>query len=341
MGPPEAEQSLAGDDGLSAGGISADWTKPIVDPRAFAEEQRHLAHVWTFLGMTGDVEKDGDWLRASIATRSVFVQRFGTELRGFENLCAHRFYPLRNAERGNGPVICGFHNWQYDRAGHAAGIPLCRELYDALPHEMGAHLTPIELATCGRMIFGRFPHPGITESLEDFLDMGFPVLAAGSQARGRPQCLTIPIEANGRIGAHISLDDYHGVAVHPRIFGKEGHVRRSDISYHRFGLHCAFIGTKNANALKLAAEACRNGSYSPKRYTVLQFVPNVLMAFFRTDFDFWHCAVLLYEPERHDRMLLRGVALSRAIPGSAFMATCLDRSGACSAGSSLCQDLAA
>ena len=72
------------------GNMPADWTRAIVDPTAFAEEQGRLAHVWTFLGMTTDLANDGDWFRASIATRSVFVQRFGSELRGFENLCAHR-----------------------------------------------------------------------------------------------------------------------------------------------------------------------------------------------------------------------------------------------------------
>ena len=287
------------------GNIPANWTRAIVDPAAFVEEQRRLAYVWTFLGMTSDVEKDGDWFRASIATRSVFVQRFGTELRGFENLCVHRFYPLRTAERGNGPMICGFHHWQYDREGRAVGIPHCRELFNAQPHELGARLTPVELATCGRMIFGRFAHPAVTESLEDFLDMGFPILAAGSQVRGRPQRLTIPIEANWRLGAHISLDDYHTVAVHPRTFGREGYPQRDKISYYRFGLHGAYVYTAKADALERIAEACRNGTYSPSRYTILQFAPNMLMAFFRTDFDFWQCVVLLYDPVRHDRTLLR------------------------------------
>jgi len=288
-----------------AGNIPADWTRAIVDPEAFATEQKRLAHVWTFLGMTSDVEKDGDWFRASIATRSVFVQRFGAELRGFENVCAHRFYPLRNAERGNGPLICGFHHWQYNRDGRAVGIPRCRELYGALPAEIGARLTSIELATCGRMIFGRFSHPDVTESLEDFLDVGFPILEAGSQASARPERLTTPFAANWRLGAQISLDDYHSVAVHPRTFGKTGYLRRPDIGYHRFGLHCAFVGTPRPDELRRIAEACRRGTYRPDCYTILQFLPNVLMVFLRTDLDFWHCVVLLYEPVRHDSTLLR------------------------------------
>lgn len=286
------------------GNMPADWTRAIVDPAVFAEEQRRLAHVWTFLGMTTDLTKDGDWIRASIATRSVFVQRFGADLRGFENVCAHRFYPLRNADHGNGPVICGFHHWQYDREGRAVGIPLCRDLYGALPQEVGARLTPIELSTCGQMIFGRFGTPGVSESLEDFLGAGFPILAAGSQAR-RPQYLATSLEANWRLGVHISLDDYHSPAVHPRTFGKQGYLRREDISYHRFGLHSAFINSKSADAFERLAEACRKGTYRPKRYSIVQVVPNFLMAFFRTDFDLFHCIVTLYEPVRHDRTVLR------------------------------------
>jgi phenylpropionate dioxygenase-like ring-hydroxylating dioxygenase large terminal subunit len=74
------------------------------------------------------VAADGDWFRASLATRSVFVQRFGPELKGFENRCVHRSYPLRDADRGNGPIVCGFHHWRYDHEGRALGIPLCDEL---------------------------------------------------------------------------------------------------------------------------------------------------------------------------------------------------------------------
>ncbi|MCW5733933.1 MAG: Rieske 2Fe-2S domain-containing protein [Enhydrobacter sp.] len=295
--------------------IPDDWTRPIVDSAAFAEEQRLLASVWTFLGMASDAEKDGDWFRASIATRSVFVQRFGTELRGFENVCAHRFMPLRNADHGNGPIVCGFHHWAYDQQGRAVGIPHCRELYDVLPQELGARLARIELATCGQMIFGRFPHPRASESLEEYLGSGFAVLAAGSLARVRPYHLKIPLAANWRLGAQISLDDYHSPAVHPRTFGREGYIRRQDISYHRFGLHSAYLYSTQADGLEQIARACREGTYYPKYYTILQFVPNVLMAFFRTDFDHYHCVILLYEPVGHDRTIVHAWAYPAPVPG--------------------------
>lgn len=298
------------------GNIPDDWTRPIVDPVAFAEEQRRLASVWTFLGMTSDAETDGDWFRASIATRSVFVQRFGTELRGFENVCAHRSMPLRNADRGNGPVVCGFHHWTYDRQGRAVGIPHCRELFDALPQQLGAHLTPIELATCGRMIFGRFPHPRVSESLEDFLGTAaFAILAAGSQAQHRTHRLIGPMNASWRLGVHISLDDYHSPAVHPRTFGKEGYLRRNDISYFRVGLHSAYVNSTKLKELEQIARRCRNGTYYPTCYTILQLFPNVLMAFFRTDRDHFHCVVMLYEAVRHDRTNVRAWLHPAPLPG--------------------------
>jgi phenylpropionate dioxygenase-like ring-hydroxylating dioxygenase large terminal subunit len=142
--------------GAATAGIPSDWARTLTDPREFHREQSLLAHTWTLLGLTKDVAGDGDWFRASLATRSVFVQRFGAELKGFENRCAHRPYPQH---RPHGPIVCGFHHWRYDHDGRALGIPLCDELYGVIPRDLGARLDQIEIATCGTLVFGRFPAP--------------------------------------------------------------------------------------------------------------------------------------------------------------------------------------
>ena len=84
--------------------IAKNWVRPMVDPKSFRNEQERLGRVWTFLGFTWDATNNGDWFRVALGARSVFVQRFGDQLKGFENRCAHRFYPLRNADKGNGPI---------------------------------------------------------------------------------------------------------------------------------------------------------------------------------------------------------------------------------------------
>jgi phenylpropionate dioxygenase-like ring-hydroxylating dioxygenase large terminal subunit len=285
--------------------MEADWSRSIVDADAFQHEQRCLAHVWTFLGLTVDVANDGDWITGSIATRSVFVQRFGAELRGFENLCAHRFYPLRHGAKGNGPLICGYHHWQYDSEGRAVGIPHARELFGALPQELGARLNRVELAVCGTLIFGRFPAPGLDQPLEDFLGEGLPFLQAASHIKGHLHFLSYDVEANWRLCVHISLDDYHSPAVHPLSFGREGYLRRNNITYRRFGPHNAFLSTSRADAFESLLERCRKGTYRPTHYSIFNVAPNLFVVLSRIDFAFFYGVILVYDAVRHDRTTLR------------------------------------
>jgi phenylpropionate dioxygenase-like ring-hydroxylating dioxygenase large terminal subunit len=293
-------------------GIPADWARSITDRQEFRREQDRLSHVWTFLGLTSDAARDGDWFRSSLATRSVFVQRFGDELKGFENRCVHRGYPLRNDDKGNGPIVCGFHHWRYDQSGRALGIPNCEELYGVIPRELDARLNPIEVATCGSLVFGRFPPaeavgapPGATESLEDFLGLGFPILAAMSRMPAAPIYVSNPVKANWKLCLHITFDDYHGVAVHPATFGKFGYVRRRNITYARFGLHSCSINHPDPQALEKMAAECRDGTFRSAYYRIFQIMPTLILSHFRSDRQFWYCIVQQYVPVAHDRSQIR------------------------------------
>ena len=285
--------------------MAADWSRSIVDADAFEHEQNCLARVWTFLGLTVDLANDGDWFTTTLATRSVFVQRFGAELRCFENVCPHRGYPMRVGERGNGPLLCGYHHWLYDAEGRLAGAPLCRDLFDSLPQEMDVHLNRLELAVCGSLIFGRFPSASTEETLEQFLGDGFAILQAATRMTSRPLYLTSVVEANWHLLMHITLDDYHTVAVHPRSVGKHGYLKAKEFGYFRFGLHGALLTTARPNAFESMLAGCRKGTYRPTHYSILQVVPNVVLAIFRTEGDFWHCFVQVFDPLRHDRSRMR------------------------------------
>jgi len=285
--------------------MPADWARALVSPDAFAQEQAQLAHIWTFLGFTQDLARDGDWIRASIATRSVFVQRFGSELKGFENLCAHRFYPLRTTDSGNGPVVCGFHHWRYDKDGQALGIPACEDTFGMVSRALDARLTPIDIATCGALVFGRFVAPHATQSLEEYLGDGFPALAALSRWRAKPEFLLIPTNANWRLSQHVTMDDYHIAAVHPQSFGRAGYLKRQDLTYTRFGLHSAYLGTDVGGAFEEYVTSCHDDSQQSSHYTIFQILPNLILAHARTDGAFYSCVLHQYVPLAHDRSLLR------------------------------------
>lgn len=286
--------------------FSPNWAQTLTDPQAFRDEQRRLAHVWTFLGLAEDVAREGDWFRASIATRSVFVQRFGEELRGFENVCAHRFYPLRLAAKGNGPVICGFHHWQYNREGHVVGVPICRMVYGKPPHELGARLQPIELATCGSMIFGRFPSPETTQSLERYLGEAFPILQAMTQITARPSYRERDIHAHWKLNLHITLDDYHGPSIHPTTFGRHGYLPSLSMRrYFRLGANSAYLFSEDEDCFEKLLTGCRNGTYRSEHFFVFQILPNLVVAHVDADRPFWYCNIMQYSPVAPDRTAFR------------------------------------
>ena len=285
--------------------VPPDWAKPLVDDAAFEREQARLAGKWTLLGLAADAARDGDWFRASLATRQVFVQRFGAELRGFENRCAHRFFPLRNEDKGNGPIVCGFHHWRYDKEGRALGVPMCEELFGKIPRDLGATLTQVEVATCGGLVFGRFPSPGETETLEQYLGDAFPIIEAMTRFPVPPHRSETPVRANWRVCYHITHDDYHQVAVHPRTFGKNGYPSRAAMGYFRFGPHTAFMSTPDPEALNKLVAGCRDGSYVSSHYFIMQLFPNMIVSHGRSDGQFWHVLVQQYSPVARDRSLLR------------------------------------
>lgn len=289
--------------------IRANWARPLTDEREFANEQARLGHCWTLLGITNDVAKDGDWLRATLGGRSVFVQRFGEALRGFENRCAHRFYPLRIEEQGNGPVICGFHHWRYNQDGLAIGIPICPEVFGMTPRELDARLRPVEIATCSSLIFGRFPRPGAAgESLAEFLGDGFPILETIATIATPPHRHKDVIEANWKLSVQITLDDYHTPAVH----GRAAYQKNESIRYFRFGLHSAhFVG--EADTLASMAEQCRNKSYRPSGYRIFNIFPNLAVSLFDAK-PYWYCHVQQFVPAAPDRSNHRGWFFPTQLP---------------------------
>lgn len=265
-----------------------------------------MAHVWTFLGLTDDVARDGDWFRASIATRSVFVQRFGEELRGFENVCAHRFYPLRQQAKGNGPLICGFHHWQYNRDGHVVGVPICKMVFGKLPQELGARLRPIELAICGSMIFGRFPSAEAAQSLQEYLGDIFPILEAMTRIGSQPLYVERAIQANWRLNLHITLDDYHGPPIHPTTLGRHGYIPSMSMRrYFRFGANSAYLFSDDEDCFEKLLAGCRDGSYRSTHFFVLQILPDLVVAHVDADRPFWFCNIMQYSALAHDRTLFR------------------------------------
>jgi phenylpropionate dioxygenase-like ring-hydroxylating dioxygenase large terminal subunit len=286
--------------------MTFDWSRAFNDASVFERERAMLENTWTFLGLTRDLAVENAWLRASIGGRSVFVQRFGDELRGFENACAHRGHPIRNGDRGKGDIVCPFHAWRYNRDGLALGVPMCKEYFETTPRELDARLESIEIATCGDFIFGRFAPPGGGETLELFLGILFPILRAMSAKSDRARTSTHAIEANWKHCYHITLDDYHTVAVHPETFGKSGYLPRDRVAYYRVGEHSAYFysddpAARDPDELAAMASACALGTERETSFRIFNVFPNLVVAHSEIDWRFWYVCVTRYSPSAVDR----------------------------------------
>ena len=292
------------------------WPDTLVNDAAFRSEQAQLARVWTFLGHTRDVAKDGDWFRTSLATHSIFVQRFGDELRGFENRCAHRSFPLRTAESGNGPIVCGFHHWRYDKDGCAIGIPQSQPLFGKVPRDMGAALTPVQIATCGPLIFGRFRAPGDDETLDEFLGESFPIIEAFFRSPAPHFTLTREVKANWRLCVHITVEEYHVPAIHLPYWGRAGYLKREAIGYFRFGRHSAYITNPEPDAFVRMVAECRAGTWRSANYRVFHIFPGFAVAHGRADREHWYVSAMQFQPVAPDRTLVRYWACLSPFPSA-------------------------
>ena len=257
----------------------AGWLAAASDPAAFRAEQDRLRCLWTFLGFASDAPRDGDWFRTSLGGRSIFIQRSGEDLRGFENRCAHRGYPIRTADRGTGPIVCGLHHWRYDDQGRATGIPISRQVFGASPSELDLGLPQLDLATCGEFVFGRFPSAEAREPLEAFLGPGFPILQAMSAGSRKSYDEPHLLKSNWRFFTHLTLDDYHMAAVHPTTSGKHNHYLKPDeVNYYRFGLHSCYVyGDRDYTLDRLTAD-CAAGDWRRESYVILSIFPNLVIS---------------------------------------------------------------
>lgn len=280
------------------------WLASACDPAAFRAEQAKLRHVWTFLGLASDAPRDGDWLRASLADRSVFVQREDGVLRGFENRCAHRGYPIRTRDRGQGPIVCGLHQWRYDREGRATGIPLSRPLFGASPGELGAHLEPLEVAVCGDFVFGRFAPGRPGEPLEAWLGPAAPILETLSAGSRRHWAWSREIACNWRFFSQLTLDDYHLAAIHPDSLGKHGYLKPQFVHYERFGAHSVYCFSQQDWSLEAMSRGCADGSWISADYTTIQLFPHLTVVHMSWDTIFRSVLTMQLTPLGFDRTRL-------------------------------------
>ena len=264
----------------------AQWSREFTDPEVLKAEQEKLgARCWTFLGLTRDLQNDGDWIRADLWGRSVFVQRFRDRLAGFENVCAHRFFPLKTEDKGNGALRCGLHGWMYNAEGEVIGAPMCEELFGKKASELKRPLKSIEIDTCGGLVFGRMP--ALTgdntprQTLAEYLGPTKSILRRMTENTTPIGTLEgVEVAANWKLCYHLTLEDYHIGVAHPKTFSASGFIKYGTYRYFFPYPHSAMFtheDVEERSFVYFQAE-CAQGRLPRHGYRVFQIFPNLLIA---------------------------------------------------------------
>jgi choline monooxygenase len=172
---------------------------------------------WQFAAMADELASDRDYVCVDRLDSAVVLQNFRGEIRAFENVCSHRFNRIQPGDRGNRPLICAYHGWNFGVDGYPRGMPR-RETF--------AHVDPETLCLdrfaverCGPFVFFRQGNSG--PDLRTYLGRFYDVLEQVGACFGTEiDSATIPHEANWKLLVENVLECYHCSVVHQQTFGK-------------------------------------------------------------------------------------------------------------------------
>jgi len=191
------------------------------DPAIFAVEQKKVfARTWCCVGFRHQVAKHNDFITRDVGGYSVVVHNFDGSLKGFHNVCSHRFNRIHPEGEGNRPLQCSYHGWSYNEEGLPTAIPKRPRFDDLSPEKIcELRLQAWRVETCGQLVFV-CRDPGGPE-LRDFLGACFDTVERMSNACGpRIDVNGMTIRANWKVLVENTLESYHVGFVHPNSFSR-------------------------------------------------------------------------------------------------------------------------
>lgn len=204
-----------------------------------AEAATLFADGFVFVGLTDELANDRDFITLDFPGSTIVVQNFKGVPKAFQNVCAHQFARVQTAVRGNRPLMCPYHGWNYDAQGYPFGIPRRSEYKLAdVPREC-LSLPAYRVETCGRFLF--VCRPDCALDLRAWLGGFFPVLEELSTHIGREhRFVELPHRANWKLLVENVLDYYHCSNLHRETFVADGFCVTAPEDVRMEGPHSSF-----------------------------------------------------------------------------------------------------
>jgi Rieske 2Fe-2S family protein len=172
--------------------------------------------MWICVGREEDVQRDGAYFLARVATESLIVLRGSDQsLRAFHNVCRHRGSTLVTEDHGS--IVrfqCPYHAWTYELDGRLRRARHTDDLRDFDPEDFG--LIPVRIATWQGFIFVDLggEAPPLVDHLVD-LPAQLERFPLADLRRGRR--IEYEVAANWKVIAENYSECYHCPGVHPQL----------------------------------------------------------------------------------------------------------------------------
>jgi phenylpropionate dioxygenase-like ring-hydroxylating dioxygenase large terminal subunit len=195
-------------------GLPASWYR---DPAHYQRELEVFWYgKWIAAAREEEVPSAGDWKLVRIGTQSLIVLRDESDgIRAFHNTCRHRGSVLCTQDKGSFArrrIVCPYHAWTYDLAGHLVATPRRMETPDfRLDH---FPLFGAAAERWGGFIFinlGREPAP-LAASIGD-RDKRYEHYALNELRLGKR--IVLEVKANWKLLAENFSECFHCPPVHP------------------------------------------------------------------------------------------------------------------------------
>jgi choline monooxygenase len=191
-------------------------------PEWYAREQAAVfRRSWLYVGTLAELAEEGSWITVAQGGRSWIVTRTPAGLRCFRNVCSHRHSRILDAERGCGPLRCGYHGWTYDAEGVPTGLPGQRDNFDLSATErLALRLPQGHVASVGNFVF-MAENPTSSRPEDDMNELATDLLHKLSDTFVTPYETGERVwDANWKAGVENTLEPYHAAFVHADSFAQ-------------------------------------------------------------------------------------------------------------------------
>lgn len=194
-------------------GLPAAW---YYDPAHYQRElEAFWYRRWVVVARAEELPRPGDWRTVRIGTQSLILVRDEDRIRAFHNTCRHRGSVLCTEEHGNFArkrIVCPYHSWTYDLAGHLVATPRRMETPDFDLRNFP--LYPVAVASWGGFVFVNLARDAEPLDVGE-LDKQFERYRLKELALGKR--IVAEVAANWKLLAENFSECFHCPPVHPEL----------------------------------------------------------------------------------------------------------------------------